>query len=282
MNIWSYETISLAHLILSRTFILGSFWHWSYFDLNVFVHILMNQLVLDLNNIFAIHLNLAWLICYGFGYNHLTGSFGPGMWTSDSKGILGSIRYVKPFYGILAAISFCYSLIPAHHILSGCLGVFIALWHLKSAPISIIYSLSSMSNIESVLSTSIVSVFFASIVSSSSMWYGSISSSIELFGPTRYHWDNGYFSQDIEGRVETMNKLLINRSWEQIPDKLILYDYIGYNPSKAGLFRAGPMIKGDGIIQNWLGHSNFEIGTLALAVVRCPAFFETFPVILVD
>ena len=120
------------------------------------------------------------------------------MWTSDSKGILGSIRYVKPFYGIPAAISFCYSLIPAHHIIAGCLGILIGLWHLKSSPIYSIYILASMSNIESVLSTSIISVLFASIVSSSSMWYGSISSSIELFGPTRYHWDNGYFSQDIE------------------------------------------------------------------------------------
>ena len=32
----------------------------------------------------------------------------------------------------------------------------------------------------------------------------------------------------------------------------------------------------------WLGHSSFEIGTFCLAIVRCPAFFETFPVILID
>ena len=68
INLWSYESISVAHLILSRIFILASLWHWSYFDLNVFVHILMNELVLDLNNIFAIHLNLAWFISYF--YNH--------------------------------------------------------------------------------------------------------------------------------------------------------------------------------------------------------------------
>ena len=62
---------------------------------------------------------------------------------------------------------------------------------------------------------------------------------------------------------------------------LVLYDYIGCNPSKGGLFRSGPIIKGDGIIQNWLGHPSFEIGTLSLAVRRMPAFFETFPVILI-
>jgi photosystem II CP47 chlorophyll apoprotein len=139
-----------------------------------------------------------------------------------------------------------------------------------------------MSNTESVLSTSIVSVFLASIISSSIMWYGSVSSSIELLGPSRYHWDNGYFSQDLEGRVLSVNRMLLNKSWEQVPDKLVLYDYIGCNPSKSGIFRAGSILKGDGVIQNWIGHSNFEIGTLQLSVVRCPAFFETFPVILVD
>jgi photosystem II CP47 chlorophyll apoprotein len=29
----------------------------------------------------------------------------------------------------------------------------------------------------------------------------------------------------------------------RIPDKLAFYDYIGNNPAKGGLFRAGPMIK---------------------------------------
>lgn len=62
----------------------------------------------------------------------------------------------------------------------------------------------------------------------------------------------------------------------------MLYDYIGCNPSKGGLFRSGPILLGDGIIQNWLGHASFEIGTLSLSIRRMPAFFETFPVILID
>jgi len=35
------------------------------------------------------------------------------------------------------------------------------------------------------------------------MWYGSAATPIELFGPTRYQWDSGYFQQEIERRVET-------------------------------------------------------------------------------
>ena len=62
----------------------------------------------------------------------------------------------------------------------------------------------------------------------------------------------------------------------------MLYDYIGCNPSKGGFFRAGPILKGDGVVQNWLGHASFEIGTLSLAIRRMPAFFETFPVLLID
>ena len=42
------------------------------------------------------------------------------------------------------------------------------------------------------------------------------------------------------------------------------------------------MDKGDGAAQNWIGHSYFELGTLALTVRRMPAFFETFPVLMID
>ncbi|KAJ1681077.1 hypothetical protein LUZ63_023700 [Rhynchospora breviuscula] len=33
------------------------------------------------------------------------------------------------------------------------------------------------------------------------MWYGSATTPIELFGPTRYQWDQGYFQQEIYRRV---------------------------------------------------------------------------------
>ena len=42
------------------------------------------------------------------------------------------------------------------------------------------------------------------------------------------------------------------------------------------------MDKGDGVAQNWIRHPYFELGTLALTVRRMPAFFETFPVLMID
>ena len=106
------------------------------------------------------------------------------------------------------------------------------------------------------------------------MWYGSAHTTQELFGPTRYSWDNAYYSLDI--RTSCSN------AWNTLPDKLVLYDYIGSNPAKGGLFRSGPMLKADGLVQNWLGHACFSMGTLSLSIRRMPAFFETFPVILID
>ena len=63
-------------------------------------------------------------------------------------------------------------------------------------------------------------------------------------------WDNGYYSLDTK---------IVLRAWKTLPDKLVLYDYIGSNPAKGGLFRSGPMLKGSGIVQNWLGHPSYHI-----------------------
>ena len=280
--VWTYETINAAHISLSGLFILAAFWHWAYSDLNVFAHRSTGQLVLDLNKILGIHFILGSVLCFGFGYHHLSGALGPGMWTSDSKGLKGCIRFVKPIYSLIAMGPFCYALIPSHHILGGFSGILIALWHIQGTPGPLLYKSNNMANLESVLSSSIAPVFFTAFIESSVIWYGSVSAPLELFGPNRYHWDNGYFSQDIEGRVTGVNSMLLNKAWEQVPEKLVLYDYIGHNPAKAGLFRSGPILKGDGLVQNWLGHPSFEIGTFSLAIVRAPAFFETFPVILID
>jgi photosystem II CP47 chlorophyll apoprotein len=142
-----------------------------------------------------------------------------------------------------------------------------------------------MGNIETVLASSIAAVFFAAFVSAGTMWYGSATTPIELFGPSRYQWDSGYFQQEIERRVETDKNegFSIFEAWSRIPDKLAFYDYIGNNPAKGGLFRAGPMNKGDGISEAWLGHPIFrDREGRELTVRRMPAFFETFPVILID
>jgi photosystem II CP47 chlorophyll apoprotein len=223
-SIWTYETIALSHLDLSVALILASFWHWAYSDLNVFAHRSTRLLVLDLNKILGIHFILASVLCFGFGYHHLSGFIGPGMWTSDSKGLEGCIRFVKPIYSLISTSPKWYALIPSHHIASGFSGILIALWHIQAVPGPLLYKSNVMANIESVLSSSISSVFFTAFIESSVIWYGSVSAALELFGPNRYHWDNGYFSQDIEGRVSSVNSMLLNKAWEQMPDKLVLYD----------------------------------------------------------
>jgi photosystem II CP47 chlorophyll apoprotein len=155
-----------------------------------------------------------------------------------------------------------------------------------------LYKLLKMGNVEFVLSSSIPPVFLTAFVISALMWYGSSHCVHELFGPSRYHWDSAYFAQELERRVKSVQLITItqqskaltpiNKAWEQVADKLVLYDYIGCNPSKGGLFRSGAMLKGDGVVQNWLGHASFSMGTLSLAIRLMPAFFETFPCILID
>ncbi|KAJ7941005.1 Photosystem II CP47 reaction center protein [Quillaja saponaria] len=108
---------------------------------------------------------------------------------------------------------------------------------------------------------------------------------IELFGPTRYQWDQGYFQQEIYRRVGAglAENQSLSEAWSKIPEKLAFYDYIGNNPAKGGLFRAGSMDNGDGIAVGWLGHPIFrDKEGRELFVRRMPTFFETFPVVLVD
>jgi len=102
----------------------------------------------------------------------------------------------------------------------------------------------------------------------------------ELFGPTRYQWDSGYFQQEIERQVEISLSEGVSESnaWSRIPDKLAFYDYIGNNPAKGGLFRSGPMNKGDGIAEAWLGHPIFkDRDGRELTVRRMPSFLRNIP-----
>jgi photosystem II CP47 chlorophyll apoprotein len=114
-----------------------------------------------------------------------------------------------------------------------------------------------MGNIETVLSSSIAAVFWSAFVVAGTMWYGSASTPIELFGPTRYQWDKGFFQSEIDRQVQnSLNSgLSLSDSWNKVPEKLAFYDYIGNNPAKGGLFRVGAMNNGDGIAIGWLGVS---------------------------
>lgn len=182
---------------------------------------------------FSILLLYASITCIGFGLLHLTGFCGPGMWAADSFGLIGSIRNIKPVYSLLSLSPFSFGAIPSHHISAGFFGILLSVWHTSSRPSPILYSTLCMLSLETVLSSSLASVLFSALVTSSCTWYGALITPTELLGPTRYQWDNGYFSLEVERKVKSsISATITDKSWEQLPDKLVIYDYIGSNPAK--------------------------------------------------
>lgn len=286
---WTYELVIAAHILLCGLMFLASLWHWSYWDLDLFINSASGLLVLDLVKIFGIHLFLAGTVCCGFGYSHLTGLFGPGMWVSDRMALGGGIRHVKPDYSLFYLATSRYGSMASHHIVAGLSSIFVSLWQSNARPSPNLYSLLRMGNIESVLSSSISVCFWAGFINAGLMWYGNVTTPVELFGPNRYQWDNGYFTFEIERRHRSYFKTGDIYAWFRLPEKLFLYDYLGCNPAKGGLFRQGPMIKGDGLVNSWVGHVEFRLPRtnrnhyeLKLKVRRMPAFFETFPLLFLD
>jgi photosystem II CP47 chlorophyll apoprotein len=282
---WSFEGVAAAHIILSGLLFLAACWHWVYWDLELFVDSVSGQPALDLPKMFGIHLFLSGLLCFGFGAFHLTGVWGPGMWVSDAYGITGHVQPVAPEWGPSGFNPFNPGGVVAHHIAAGVVGIIAGLFHLSVRPPERLYKALRMGNIETVLSSSIAAVFFAAFVVAGTMWYGSATTPVELFGPTRYQWDQGYYHQEIERRVEANLAAgdSLSQAWNKIPEKLAFYDYVGNSPAKGGLFRTGPMVKGDGIAQTWSGHAVFkDTEGRELFVRRMPNFFENFPVILSD
>ncbi|AVZ29496.1 photosystem II chlorophyll-binding protein CP47 [Nodularia spumigena CS-584] len=282
---WSFEGVAVAHIVLSGLLFLAAVWHWVYWDLELFRDPRTGEPALDLPKMFGIHLFLSGLLCFGFGAFHLTGLFGPGMWVSDAYGVTGSIQAVAPEWGPAGFDPFNPGGVVAHHIAAGVVGIIAGLFHLTVRPPERLYKALRMGNIETVLSSSIAAVFFAAFIVAGTMWYGNATTPIELFGPTRYQWDQNYFTQEIERRVQTSMADGATRSeaWAAIPEKLAFYDYVGNSPAKGGLFRTGPMVQGDGIAQSWQGHAVFtDAKGRELTVRRLPNFFETFPVILTD
>ena len=284
-GIWGFEGVAAAHIILAGLFFLSAQWHWDFWDLEIFRENLGEVGAIDLPKVLGIHLVIASALCFGFGLFHLTGLWGPGMWTTDRFGLKGGLRKINPEWGSDGFNPFNYGGVAAHHIAAGLFGFVGGVFHLTIRPSIILYRALRMGNIESVLSSSIAADLFASFVVSGTMWYGSATTPVDLFGPTRYQWDGGYFQREIERRVEAAfekNKNL-HQAWLSIPDKLAFYDYIGNNPAKGGLFRAGPMFMGDGIADYWVGHLTFfDVKGDALSVRRMPTFFETFPILFLD
>ena len=282
---WSFEGVAAAHIVLSGLLFLAAVWHWVFWDLELFIDPRTGESALDLPKMFGIHLFLSGLLCFGFGAFHQTGLWGPGMWVSDAYGLTGHVQPVAPEWGPAGFNPFNPGGVVAHHIAAGIVGIIAGLFHLTVRPPERLYKALRMGNIETVLSSSIAAVFFAAFVVAGTMWYGNATTPIELFGPTRYQWDKGYFQEEIERRVEASiaNGATIAEAYQAIPEKLAFYDYVGNSPAKGGLFRTGAMDSGDGIAKSWLGHPVFKDGEgRVLSVRRMPNFFETFPVVLTD
>ncbi len=282
---WSFEGVAAAHIILSGLLFLAAVWHWVYWDLELFVDPRTGEPALDLPKMFGIHLFLSGLLCFGFGAFHLTGVWGPGFWVSDPYGLTGHVQPVAPEWGPSGFNPFNPGGVVAHHIAAGVVGIIAGLFHLTVRPPERLYKALRMGNIETVLSSSIAAVFFAAFVVAGTMWYGNATTPIELFGPTRYQWDQGYFQKEIQRRVDASvaDGDSLSTAWSKIPEKLAFYDYVGNSPAKGGLFRTGAMDSGDGIAKTWLGHAVFTDGDgRELSVRRLPNFFETFPVVLTD
>ena len=282
---WSFEGVAAAHIVLSGLLFLAAVWHWVFWDLELFVDPRTGESALDLPKMFGIHLFLSGLLCFGFGAFHLTGVWGPGMWVSDPYSLTGHVQPVAPEWGPSGFNPFNPGGVVAHHIAAGIVGIIAGLFHLTVRPPERLYKALRMGNIETVLSSSIAAVFFAAFIVAGTMWYGSATTPVELFGPTRYQWDKGYFQEEIQRRVDSQVAAgaSLAEAWEAIPEKLAFFDYVGNSPAKGGLFRTGAMDSGDGIAQEWLGHPIFKDKEgRVLEVRRMPNFFETFPVIMTD
>ncbi|MGV0026986.1 photosystem II chlorophyll-binding protein CP47 [Phormidesmis priestleyi] len=284
-GIWTFETVAVTHIVLSGLLFLAACWHWVYWDLDLFKDERTGEPFLDLPRVFGIHLLAAGLLCFGFGAFHLTGVFGPGMWVSDAYGLTGHIQPVRPEWGPDGFNPFNPGGVVAHHIAAGITGIIGGLFHISVRPGENLYRSLRMGNIETVLASALATFFVAAFVVSGTMWYGSATTPIELFGPTRYQWDNHYFQQEIDRRVQSglaAGKNL-SQAWSTVPEKLAFYDYVGNSPAKGGLFRVGPMTKGDGVALTWEGHPVFKDAEgRELSVRRMPNFFENFPVVLSD
>jgi photosystem II CP47 chlorophyll apoprotein len=285
-SLWSFEGVAGSHLCLSGLCLLAACWHWLYWDLELFRDPVSGVLALDLPNVFGIHLLISSFLSFFFGLFHVTGLFGPGIWVSDDYGITGCARGVSPEWGPTGFDPYVAGGIASHHISVGLLGFAASYFHLNVRPPKNLFVMLRMADIETVLASSIAAVFFAAFVMSGTLWYGSAASPIELLGPTRYQWDLQYFSGEISRRVAECQAegMTLHEAWSAIPDKLAFYDYVGNNPGKGGLFRAGPMNKGDGVAKCWVGHPVFRIPATGeyLKVRRMPTFFETFPVYMID
>jgi len=279
---WSFEGVAVAHIVFSGLLMLAAIWHWTYWDLELWEDSRTGEAALDLPRIFGIHLLLAGLTCFGFGAFHCSTV---GIWVSDPYALTGHVEPVSPVWGAEGFNPFSPGGIVANHIGAGLLGIIGGVFHITNRPGERLYRNLKMGSLEGVLASALAAVLFVSFVVAGTMWYGSATTPVELFGPTRFQWDSGYFKTEINRRVQSeIDKgATKEQAYASIPEKLAFYDYVGNSPAKGGLFRVGAMVNGDGLPTGWQGHVSFtDKNGNDLEVRRLPNFFENFPVILED
>jgi len=120
-------------------------------------------LVLDFLKLFGVHLALSAVLCFGFGWLHLTGTLGPGMWASDQYATVGGIRDVQSAYSIFYVQCAKYGSMASHHTVASTFGLCVSLWHLCSRPTFYLYGALRMGKVESMLSTSIITILWAGV-----------------------------------------------------------------------------------------------------------------------
>ena len=220
---WSFEGVAAAHIVFSGLLMLASIWHWTYWDLDLWEDSRTGEPALDLPRIFGIHLLLAGLTCFGFGAFHCANV---GIWVSDPYGLTGHVEPVAPSWGVEGFNPFNPGGIVANHIAAGLMGIIGGIFHITNRPGERLYRALKLGSLEGVLASALAAVLFVSFVVAGTMWYGSATTPVELFGPTRYQWDSGYFKTEINRRVQAAidDGATKEEAYASIPEKLAFYD----------------------------------------------------------
>nr|YP_009589769.1 photosystem II CP47 chlorophyll apoprotein [Selaginella sanguinolenta]QBL76350.1 photosystem II CP47 chlorophyll apoprotein [Selaginella sanguinolenta] len=284
-GIRSHEGVATAHIVSSGLLSPAAIWHWVYWDSEISSDERTGTSAPDLPKIPGVHPSPSGVLRFGFGASHVTGLLGPGIWVSDPYGLTGRIEPVAPAWGATGFDPSVPGGIAPHHIAAGISGILAGLSHPSVRPPQRSYKSLRMGNVETVSPSSIAAVPSAASVVAGTMWYGSATTPIEPFGPTRYQWDQGFSQQEIDRRVRSSRagNLGLPEAWSKIPEKSASHDHIGNNPAKGGSSRAGATDSGDGIAVGRSGHavSRDKEGHEPFAR-RMPTPPETPPVVPVD
>lgn len=260
-----------AHAALAGLLLAAAAWHWAYWDLDLWV-LPSRAAALHLARVLGVHMSLGGGACFAFGGCHLGAA---GFWTTDSLARFGCARPLQPAFSLPDAGLQTYGSLAGHHLAAGALLALAGCWHAASLPGARLWGALGAGSVEGVLASSLSAAPAPALLNAALVWYGGPAAPADLFGATRFAWDSSFYEQELGGRAA-------RAGWPAAADGLLLFDYIGAGPAKGGLFRAGPQVKGDGVAQAWAGHAGFRAGSRRVAARRMPAFFESFPVLLVD